>query len=529
MNTVSPGPLPAAPSSSGPLQAAPSAGGPLQPAPQPMYKKREKIFPRNVEGTFRRLKWIILFITLGIYYITPWLRWDRGPYAPDQAVLVDLDNRRFYFFAIEIWPQEFYYVAGMLIMAGIGLFLVTTSVGRAWCGYACPQTVWTDLFMAVERWIEGDRNARMKLDKAPWTAGKIAKRTAVHSSWLIIALLTGGAWVFYFADAPSLLSDIMLGTAPFTAYATIAILTFTTYSLAGLMREQVCTYMCPWPRIQSAMLDEDSFLVTYKAWRGEPRGSVKSATHSAAHTPAAALSLAEPPEPELKAGDCIDCMACVNVCPTGIDIRNGPQLECITCALCIDACNDVMAKLDRPLDLIGYTTLNRDQEEAAGKPLPPMWKTLLRPRVILYFLLWAGIGLGMLFVLVGRPRVELLASQERNPLYVQLSDGSIRNAYTVKILNKESRPRSFTIRAEGLEGAQIRESLSEGGTGDIVKVKVRPDGIDSVRIYVTAPAAVLTDEHVKFEFVTRPFDGSEEASASVRFSGPESPERENRE
>ncbi len=513
----------------GPLQPAPATPGPLKPAPVSMYKKREKIFPRKVEGTYRRLKWIILVVTLGIYYFTPWIRWDRGPYAPDQAVLVDLANRRFYFFAIEIWPQEFYYVAGMLIMAGIGLFLVTTSVGRAWCGYACPQTVWTDLFMAVERWIEGDRNARMKLDKAPWTASKIAKRTAVHTSWIIIALLTGGAWVFYFADAPTLLSDILLGTAPFTAYATIALLTFTTYSLAGLMREQVCTYMCPWPRIQSAMLDEDSFLVTYKSWRGEPRTSVKGAPARAAGTEAAeagSLSLAAPLEPELKAGDCIDCMACVNVCPTGIDIRNGPQLECITCALCIDACNDVMAKLNRPLDLIGYTTLSRDEDEAAGKPLKPVWQTLLRPRVILYFLLWSGIGLGMLFVLVGRPRVELLASQDRNPLYVQLSDGSVRNAYTVKILNKEARPRSFTLRVDGLEGARIWQSLGAGEPGDLVKIKVRPDGLDERRIYVSAPLASMDDEHMKIRFTARPFDGAEEAVADVRFSGPENRETE---
>ena len=357
--------------------------GLLKPAPQAgggdsLYKKREKVHPKKVDGPFRRFKWAVLFLTLGIYYITPWLRWDRGEFSPDQAVLVDLAHRRFYFGPIEIWPQEFYYVAGLLIMAGLGLFLVTTSVGRAWCGYACPQTVWTDLFMVVERWIEGDRNERIRLDKAPMSAGKFAKRASKHAVWLLIAVLTGGAWVFYFTDAPTLLRELVTGQAPFVAYATIGVLTFTTWSLAGLMREQVCTYMCPWPRIQSAMLDEDSFIVTYKDWRGEPRGSAKSK--------AAGL------------GDCVDCMACVNVCPTGIDIRNGPQLECITCALCIDACNDVMGKLGRQPDLIGYTTLNRDKSEAKGEALAPIWKTLLRPRVLIYFAVWSAIGIAMLLI-----------------------------------------------------------------------------------------------------------------------------------
>jgi len=202
-------------------------------ARQPLYAARRKIFPRQVQGTFRRFKWIVMLITLGIYYVTPWLRWDRGPHAPDQAVLVDLANRRFYFFFIEIWPQEFYYIAGLLIMAGFGLFLVTSSVGRAWCGYACPQTVWTDLFMAIERRIEGDRNARIKLDNAPWTAGKIGKRVLKHAVWVAVAVATGGAWVFYFADAPTLVGDLLTGRAAPVAWFTIAILTATPTSSAG--------------------------------------------------------------------------------------------------------------------------------------------------------------------------------------------------------------------------------------------------------------------------------------------------------
>ena len=471
-------------------------------APDSMYKAREKVFPRKVEGPFRRLKWAIPLVTLGIYYITPWLRWDRGPYAPDQAVLVDLAGRRFFFGPIEIWPQEFYYVAGLLIMAGLGLFLVTTSVGRAWCGYACPQTVWTDLYMAVERWIEGDRNARIKLDQAPYSASKMAKRTAKHAIWLVIALLTGGAWVFYFADAPTLLGQIVRGEAPFAAYGAIALLTFTTYSLAGLMREQVCTYMCPWPRIQSAMLDEDSFIVTYKAWRGEPRGSVK----------ATAL--------EAPAGDCIDCKACVNVCPTGIDIRNGPQLECITCALCIDACNDVMDKLLRPRDLIGYTTLNRDAAEARGEPPAPMWKTMLRPRVLIYLAVWVAIGVGMLVVLAGRERMDISVSQERNPLFVVMADGDIRNGYTVKILNKEARPRSFDLSVAGLAGARLSDPVANSQSGEALRLNVRPDGLDTFRLQVRAPALSIRGEQTDIEFIARAADGDGETRTTARFTGP---------
>ncbi|MEO0362593.1 MAG: cytochrome c oxidase accessory protein CcoG, partial [Pseudomonadota bacterium] len=307
--------------------------------PPKLYAAREPIFPRRVSGWFRTLKWRIMLVTLGIYYVTPWIRWDRGPNLPDQAVLIDLAGRRFFFFWIEIWPHEFYFVAGLLIMAGLGLFLFTAALGRVWCGYTCPQTVWTDLFIAVERWVEGDRNARIRLLRQPYDARKLRLRVAKWSIWILIGIATGGAWVFYFADAPTLLVDLVtLGAHPI-AYTSIAILTATTVVFGGFMREQVCIYMCPWPRIQAAMMDEQSLTVAYRDWRGEPRGKhIKS-------------------EEASKFGDCIDCNACVAVCPTGVDIREGQQLACITCALCIDACDDVMAKIGRPRGLIDYLSL----------------------------------------------------------------------------------------------------------------------------------------------------------------------------
>ncbi len=438
----------------------------------PLYEKRKGVYPKAVDGFFRRLKWAVMAVTLTIYYVTPWLRWDRGPYAPDQAVLVDLAHRRFYMFAIEIWPHEFYYVAGLLVMAGIGLFLVTSAVGRAWCGYACPQTVWTDLFQHVERAIDGDRNAQVRLANAPWGLEKIVKRVSKHVIWIIIGALTGGAWIFYFADAPTLMRNFLKGDAPMVAYSTVAILTATTYIFGGLMREQVCIYMCPWPRIQTAMLDEKSLLVTYKDWRGEPR------THG----------VKKAADEGLKTGDCIDCTQCVQVCPTGIDIREGPQIGCITCALCIDACDKVMAQIGRPRGLIDYCTLDDAAIEKAGGTAKPLLKTLFRPRTLAYLSIWTAIGVAMLFSLGARTRLDLSVQQDRNPIYVQLSDGAIRNNYTVKVRNMETRPRKVLLKVSGLDDAKMwTQDGSRETASHQVEVSVEPDSVLKVRVFVAAP------------------------------------------
>lgn len=439
---------------------------------QSLYAKRKAVYPKAVDGFFRRLKWAIMVVTLAIYYVTPWLRWDRGAYAPDQAVLIDLAHRRFYMFSIEIWPHEFYYVAGLLVMAGIGLFLVTSAVGRAWCGYACPQTVWTDLYQHVERWIDGDRNAQIRLDKAPWGVEKIAKRLSKWTVWLLIAVATGGAWIFYFADAPTLAREFLAGDAPAVAYSTVGVLTATTFIFGGFMREQVCIYMCPWPRIQTAMLDEKSMIVTYKDWRGEPR------THG----------LKKTPEASLKTGDCIDCLQCVSVCPTGIDIREGPQIGCITCALCIDACDKVMEQIGKPRGLIDYCTLDDAAVEKAGGKAQPHLKTIFRPRTIIYLGIWSSIGFAMLFALGSRTRLDLNVQHDRNPVYVQLSDGSVRNNYTVKVRNMEARPRDVILKIHGLAGAVAWTADGErDGATDTVMVRAPADSVQKVRLFVAAP------------------------------------------
>ncbi|RMH45541.1 MAG: cytochrome c oxidase accessory protein CcoG [Alphaproteobacteria bacterium] len=432
--------------------------------PEKLYAPREPVFPRRVHGRFRTLKWIVMAATLGVYYITPWIRWDRGPNMPDQAVLVDLANRRFFWFWIEIWPQEFYFIAGLLIMAGLGLFLFTSALGRVWCGYACPQTVWTDLFITVERWIEGDRNARVKLWNSPWTPRKIRLRLFKWTVWLLIAIATGGAWVFYFADAPTLLDHLVHFEAPRVAYATIGVLTLTTFWFGGFAREQICIYACPWPRIQAAMMDEDTITVAYRWWRGEPRGKHRKK------------------EGAEKLGDCIDCGACVAVCPMGIDIRDGQQLACITCALCIDACDAVMEKIGKPRGLIDYMALSDEQREVNGLPPKPVWKHIFRPRTLLYTTLWAGIGVGLLVALFIRPDISVDVTPVRNPTYVTLSDGSVRNIYDVRLRNKygEERPFHISITSDTL----LRVALE--GTEELT-VMVKPDSTLTQRVYVTAP------------------------------------------
>ena len=502
-----------------------------------LYEARKKIHPKRARGNFRTLKWWVMIVTLGIYYITPWLRWDRGPHAPDQAVLVDLANARFHFFFIEIWPQEFFFVAGLLVMAGIGLFLITSTVGRAWCGYTCPQTVWVDLFLVVERAIEGDRNARIKLDAAPMSLAKVLKRVSKHTAWLLIAVATGGAWIFYFADAPTLLRDLFTGNAAFVAYATVAVLTFTTYTFGGLLREQVCTYMCPWPRIQAAMLDEHSLTVTYNDWRGEPRSR---------HTKRARAE-------GRPVGDCVDCNACVVVCPMGIDIRDGQQLECITCALCIDACDGVMSKLGLEKGLISYTTLGQydanmmksgarratiDGEQRwdatqidVDKVRPDTGKlseafnltgiaSILRPRTAVYLAIWCALGLGLLTALLLRDRLDLNVRHDRNPLFVLLSNGDVRNGYEVKILNMMPKPRRFVFTVEGLPGAAMTVAGDDAVPAKKLIVSVKPDQLRNLKVFVRVPRREIRASRQSFNFVAKEIGGTETATYSARFESP---------
>lgn len=459
-----------------------------------LYAAREPIFPRRVKGAFRNLKWWIMAVTLGIYYITPWFRWDRGPNLPDQAVLIDMANRRFFFFMIEIWPHEFYFVAGLLIMAGLGLFLFTSAAGRVWCGYACPQTVWTDLFILVERWVEGDRNARIRLHRQKWDAEKIRKRAIKWTAWFLIGLATGGAWIFYFTDAPTLLVDLVTGQAHPIAYTTMLILTATTFAFGGFAREQICIYACPWPRIQAAMMDEDTITIGYRDWRGEPRGKQDVPGN----------------------GDCIDCKACVNVCPMGIDIRNGQQLACITCGLCIDACDDVMDKIGKPRGLIGYLALTDEAAERSGKPAKSVWKHVFRPRTILYTVLWAGVGVALVAALFLRSEIDVKVTPVRNPTFVTLSDGSIRNTYDLRLSNKHGDDRYFHISLTSDE--VLRIDLE--GTEEL-RVLVPANETLEQRVYVIAapesPAAIADRSDLRLWI--EDLGGTDRVSKDTIFNG----------
>ena len=493
-----------------------------------LYAARVPIFPRRVSGRFRNLKWGIMIVTLAIYYITPWIRWDRGPDLPDQAVLVDLAGRRFWFFWIEIWPHEFYFVAGLLIMAGLGLFLFTAALGRVWCGYACPQTVWTDLFLLVERWVEGDRNARLKLHQAKWTFRKWRLALTKWTLWLLIAVATGGAWVFYFADAPTLLMSLLTFNAPPVAWITIGILTATTFVFGGFMREQVCIYMCPWPRIQGAMMDPETLTVAYRDWRGEPRGKGLKRRDAAADLRVAgpqiggrAPKIAMPGVPDTTTniegpGDCIDCNACVNVCPMGIDIRDGQQMACITCALCIDACDQVMEKIGRPRGLVDYIALSDAPREAAGGAPRSLWRHVLRLRNLIYFGLWAAVGIALVVLLFIRSEIDLTVAPVRNPTFVTLSDGSIRNTYDVRLRNKTPEPRDFALGVTPEIGAALE---IEGAEGRVVSVPADTQALH--RVYLTVPSdrAAACADVSDIRLWVEDQDSGDRASQPTTFNG----------
>jgi len=378
--------------------------------PQSLYVKHTKLYPKLAHGFYRNIKWFALFILLGIYYITPWIRWNRGPGQPSQAVLVDFENARFYFFFIEIWPQEVYYITGLLILAALGLFLATSLFGRVWCGYACPQTIWTDLFIQVEKFFEGDRNA--------------------------------------------------------------------------------CTYMCPWPRIQAAMIDEEALNVTYRYDRGEPRGAHKKGSSWDGR------------------GDCIDCRQCVAVCPVGIDIRDGLQLECIGCSLCIDACDEIMVKIDRPKGLIAFDTDANVQRRIKGEPSR---FNLVRARTVIYGVLFAVVGSMMLYALLTRSTLDMNVLRDRQPNYVQLSDGAIRNGYTIKVLNKATRDRLFTIEIAGLPGPVISIAGQGQEVGNVLAVPA--DETMDFKVYVAESDISGLNQKTDFNFVLRDV-GSDDTTSS---------------
>jgi polyferredoxin len=501
-----------------------------------MYLSEGKIHPREVDGRFQRLRTAAVFWLLGMYYLFPWLSWDGR-----QAVLFDLPARKFYVFGLAFWPQDFVFLALLLIIAGLTLFFVTALAGRLWCGYACPQTVWTEVFLWMERWTEGPRHKRIRLDASPWTREKLARKSAKHSLWIVFALWTGFTFVGFFTP----IRDLGGRAWPFdwSGWETFWVLFYSlaTWGNAGFLREQVCKYMCPYARFQSAMFDRNTLIIAYDLRRGEPRGSRKRGSLAsvlerdrpplsvaaaqqyliaAAANPSAAdaavgahattglidfggaRAALAPVSPD-QLGDCIDCTLCVQVCPTGIDIRNGLQYECIACGACIDACNDVMTRIGYPRGLIQHTTQN------AVDGLP---SRVLRPRVLLYGLLLALIVGGWAWGVSQRAPLIVDAIRDRNALYRISADGEVENAYTLRLINKQDRVHRYRIGVQGHPDIRLLHAP--------VEIEAEAEAVLSLALTLRAPPGSVQGRQDVAFVVESLTDPTIRQTQPTRFFGP---------
>ncbi|QWT47196.1 cytochrome c oxidase accessory protein CcoG [Azospira inquinata] len=411
-------------SETNPSPATPNSGGSL-------YEKHRKIYAKAVSGLFANWRWVMVFITQAIFYGGPWLQWNGR-----QAILLHLVERKFYLFGLIFWPQDVIYLAILLMVSAYGLFLVTAVAGRLFCGYACPQTVYTEIFMWIERMVEGDRNARMKLDKAPMSGAKVGKKLTKHALWIILALYTSFTFVGYFTPMNELLGELKtLHLGPWETFWIFFYAGFA-YLMAGFMREQVCKYMCPYARFQSVMFDPDTLIITYDPERGDPRGARKKGEDYKA----------------AGKGDCIDCGVCVQVCPTGIDIRNGLQYECIGCAACIDACDGVMDKMEYPRGLIRYSTENvmNKKVERTG-----IIGHVIRPRILIYSGILTIITVTAGWFLFHRIPLKVDVIRDRATLARETDDGLIENVYTLRVMNTDEKEHHYSVKIDGLDTASV--------------------------------------------------------------------------
>ena len=403
------------------------ASSPVETSDETLYEVRRKIYPRSVTGAFSNWRvWMVLLTQL-IYYGTPWLQWNGR-----QAVLFDLGARKFYIFGLVLWPQDVIYLAVLLVISALALFLFTAIAGRLFCGYACPQTVYTEIFMWIERHVEGDRFARIRLDGDPWSARKFRLKATKHSLWVLVALWTGFTFIGYFAPMRELGGQVLsFSLGPWQAFWML-FYAFATWGNAGFMREQVCKYMCPYARFQSVMVDRDTYVVTYDVGRGEPRGSrSRKVDHHQAGL-----------------GDCVNCSICVQVCPTGIDIREGLQYECIGCGACIDACNQVMDKMDYPRGLIRYTSENAMRKALSAAVAR---KRLVRPRTIIYSVIWLAMVAGFVASLALRTPLKVDIIRDRGALGREVDGRWIENVYRLQLINTTEAPMRISVRAESDE------------------------------------------------------------------------------
>ena len=446
-----------------------------------LYRSEDKVYPREVKGTFATLRRIAMFVLLGAFYMGPWLTWDNR-----QAILFDLPARKFYIFGMTLWPQDFIYLALLLIVLAVSLFFFTALAGRLWCGYACPQTVWTEAFTWIELAIEGDRGKRIKLDKAPWTFDKIRKKTLKQFCWIALALFTGFSFVGYFSDIRQLTSNLLSLNAGGWEYFWVLFYGFATYGNAGFMREQVCKYMCPYARFQGAMFDRDTLIITYDNERGEPRGGRRRGSDAKAQG----------------LGDCVDCTMCVQVCPTGIDIRKGLQYECIACAACIDACDTIMDKVGSPRGLIRYST-ERALEHKSYR--------LIRPRTLVYTGILTVLLATLVTTITLRKPVIMDVIRDRNALYRDVGRQGIENSYTIRVINKHNEDHDYELSVAGIEQMQIQTDTRFSLDGESVM---------TLPVSIVVPHELAGGGHV-IEFRLDSTDGSDiSITEESRFRGP---------
>jgi cytochrome c oxidase accessory protein FixG len=460
----------------------PRSGSDEPDAGQSFYAKHVKVYPREVDGRFDRLRRAAVFALLGLFYLVPWIQWDGR-----QAVLFDLPARKFWIFSLVLWPQDFIYLTWLLVVLGLSLFFFTALAGRLWCGYACPQTVWTEVFVWIEAAIEGDRSKRMKLDKAPWTAAKFTRKALKQVVWIVFALWTGLSFVGFFAPIGQITHSLVSMQLEGWALFWVLFYGAATYANAGYMREQVCLYMCPYARFQSAMFDRDTLIITYDGERGEPRGA------RGRNVDARAKGL----------GDCVDCTVCVQVCPTGIDIRKGLQYECIACAACADACDEVMDRVGYPRGLIRYTTQNALDGQA---------KRVFRPRTIVYATLLTLIFAVGLIGLMTRSTIALDVIRDRGALYRQTSHDEIENVYFLRILNKDQRAHTYRLAVEGMEGIRL--------DGAPLAWKVDGGEVYSVAVRVEVPGNHLHRGHDIHFLLTDADNPARRVREKARFIAP---------
>jgi cytochrome c oxidase accessory protein FixG len=419
-----------------------------------LYASRKKIQPRSVFGLFSKWRWALVWLTQIVFYGVPWLQWNAR-----QAVLFDLEARRFYIFGLVLYPQDFIYLTGLLVISALALFLFTAIAGRLWCGYACPQTVYTEIFLWIEKKVEGERSARLRLDEAPLNAQKFGKRGLKHALWILFSLWTGFTFVGYFTPIRELAIVSLAGAlGPWQTFW-VFFYGFATYGNAGFMREQVCKYMCPYARFQSAMFDKDTMIVTYDRERGEPRG--------------ARSKKADPKA--LGLGACVDCTLCVQVCPTGIDIRNGLQYECIGCGACIDVCDEVMDKVGYPRGLVKYSTQNG---LAKGWTRQEMVRHAFRPRVLVYFTILAAITLAVFVSLFLRTPLKVDVIRDRGSLARMVEQGRIENVFRLQVMNATEAEQRYVVSVSGLDGVAIASETD---------VNVLPTEVRSLAVRVQIP------------------------------------------